>query len=533
MRGAPAGTSKPPPVSCLDCLAWGVLGQHRCTACSVWRHNHPGEVTCTGCDRVLAVKEGYCRLCWQQARYESKAAGGLPRGAVTVLAAGGRFRSHQLFFDRMQVRRPSSPFHQHGRRGAPRKPPPAPTCSPAPGQVQVQPRLFDFPRDFTRFDEHVNANPENPWLLWAVYLAYRLGEARGWGRGIRFAVRRGLTILLSQHTEGDVVRYSELFPALRARGISCERVADVLAEMGVLDDDRRPSFEDWMERKLAGLPPGIRCDVEAWLRTLHDGGPRSRAREEATVWNYLNNARPVLLDWSSRYEHLREVTREEVSAHLDTLHGSRRKNTHVALRSLFGFCKKNGLVFRNPTSRMKVGQTPSSLIQPLQPADIDHAVAAAQAPAARLVLAFAAVHAARVGAIVVIRLDDIDLGNRRLVIAGRARPLDELTHRVLLAWLQYRRNRWPNTANPYLLINQQTATETGPASPKWASRTLQGHTATLERLRVDRQLEEALTHGPDPLHLAVVFGLDEKTAIRYASLARQLLQTHIEASTSV
>ncbi|WP_427019206.1 hypothetical protein ACQCSX_20905 (plasmid) [Pseudarthrobacter sp. P1] len=182
---------------------------------------------------------------------------------------------------------------------------------------------------------------------------------------------------------------------------------------------------------------------------------------------------------------------------------------------------------------MKVGQHEYGVIQPLQPADVDHAVAAAQTPAARLVLALAAVHAARVGAILDIRLDDIDLGNRRLIIAGRARPLDELTHRVLLAWLHYRRNRWPNTANPYLLINQQTAPETGPPSPKWASRMLQGHTATLERLRVDRQLEEALIHGPDPLHLEVVFGLDEKTAIRYASSARQLLQTHLEASTSV
>ncbi|WP_265737603.1 hypothetical protein [Actinacidiphila soli] len=28
--------------------------------------------------------------------------------------------------------------------------------------------------------------------------------------------------------------------------------------------------------------------------------------------------------------------------------------------------------------------------------------------------------------------------------------------------------------------------------------------------RVDRKLEEALTHGPDPLHLAEVFGLDEQ-----------------------
>lgn len=55
------------------------------------------------------------------------------------------------------------------------------------------------------------------------------------------------------------------------------------------------------------------------------------------------------------------------------------------------------------------------------------------------------------------------------------------------------------------------------------SAAMRGQDATLERLRVDRQLEEALTHGPDPLHLAEVFGLDEKTAMRYADSARALL----------
>lgn len=34
-----------------------------------------------------------------------------------------------------------------------------------------------------------------------------------------------------------------------------------------------------------------------------------------------------------------------------------------------------------------------------------------------------------------------------------------------------------------------------------------------------------------PLHLAVVFGLDEKIAIRYAAAARQLLETSIEHNT--
>ncbi len=52
--------------------------------------------------------------------------------------------------------------------------------------------------------------------------------------------------------------------------------------------------------------------------------------------------------------------------------------------------------------------------------------------------------------------------------------------------------------------------------------------ATLERLRVHRQLDEALAQGPDPLHLAAIFGLDPKTAIRYAENARQLLITAAE-----
>jgi hypothetical protein len=83
-------------------------------------------------------------------------------------------------------------------------------------------------------------------------------------------------------------------------------------------------------------------------------------------------------------------------------------------------------------------------------------------------------------------------------------------------------------SNPHLLINQQTATETGPVSTFWAKTSLRGHTATLERLRRDRQLEEALIHDGDPLHLAAVFGLDDKTAIRYGNAARQILETQAE-----
>ena len=140
----------------------------------------------------------------------------------------------------------------------------------------------------------------------------------------------------------------------------------------------------------------------------------------------MNRVLPALAAWSGRYHHLREVTRDDVLAVLATVHGVQRSNTIVALRSLFAFCKRNGTVFRNPTGRIKVGEHGYNVIQPLRPVEVGDAVAAATTPAARLVLALAAIHAARSGAIRALRLDDVDLGNRRLVIAGRIRPLDDL-----------------------------------------------------------------------------------------------------------
>jgi hypothetical protein len=74
-----------------------------------------------------------------------------------------------------------------------------------------------------------------------------------------------------------------------------------------------------------------------------------------------------------------------------------------------------------------------------------------------------------------------------------------------------------------------SANGTGPVSTIYFAKTaLRGQAATLERLRVDRQLQEALACGPDPLHLAAMFGLDPRTAIRYAENARMLLVTAAE-----
>jgi integrase len=258
--------------------------------------------------------------------------------------------------------------------------------------------------------------------------------------------------------------------------------------------------------------------------------PRRHApRARSTTVHYLNAVRPLLLTWAERYDHLREVTREDIMAALEPLHGDQRHIVLVALRSLFAATKKNGTVFRNPTSRIHVGQRAARVLQPLTTDHVERSMAAAIRPADPLILALASIHAPRAGGIRDLLLDDIDLSNRRLTIAGRTRPLDEMTRRALLHWLDYRRARWPATANPHLLVNMRTAPTTGSVSSYWLNDTFRGHHATLDRLRMDRQLEEALAHRADPLHLALVFGIDEKPAIRYANSARQLLETSIES----
>lgn len=517
-----------PPASCIDCMAWGRLNGRRCAACNLWRHNknRHEEGICSGCGRRELIGKGYCRSCWNQARALAAAARASGESRQRAIASNyldqvGAF--HQLHFAGMHNQRGSttSPERRHERRGRPRLQPPPPARPPV---VQwLQPKLFDVPRDFTRFNEDTDADLGNPWLAWSIHLAHQIGEAHGWRRGNRYGVHRALIIMLSSHGAGDVVRYFELFPAMRVLGISVERVAEVLTEMGVLLDDRSSSFESWLERKLDGLTDGIRHPTEAWLRTMREGGPRTKPRDPATVWTHMGYVRPTLLGWSQRYDHLREVTRGDVLAALDDLTGSRRSNLLISLRSLFAFAKKTGKVFRNPTRGIRVGQHPYGLAQHLDQDDVDRATKAATTPTARLVLMLAAVHAARTGAIRALLLDDVDLGNRRLTIAGRTRPIDEFSHQILLEWLDHRRTRWPNTANPHLLINQMSAHGTGPVSTIYFTKKLRGQAATLERLRIDRQLEEALTHGPDPLHLAAVFGLDPKTAIRYTENTRVLL----------
>jgi hypothetical protein len=229
--------------------------------------------------------------------------------------------------------------------------------------------------------------------------------------------------------------------------------------------------------------------------------------------------------WSARYEQLREVTHQDVVAHVTTLQGHHRSTTTHALRSLFRWAKRNGVVFADPTRHIKARRAAQPIPQPLAAEQIAPTIQAATSPHARLAIALAG--RARRPA----RRDHPHATRRR----GPRQPPADHRRAHQAAGRPHpptagRLARLPPPAlaehgQPHLLVTVESALGLGPVTHPWLNRHLRGLPATLERLRVDRQLEEALTNAADPLHLAEVFGLNETTAIRYANAARQLLDT--------
>ena len=136
-------------------------------------------------------------------------------------------------------------------------------------------------------------------------------------------------------------------------------------------------------------------------------------------------------------------------------------------------------------------------------------------------------HAARPKAIRELTLDDIDLPSRRITIAGHWQPLGELTCNALLAWLGYRRASWPDSASRHVLVSRISALGTRPVSPDYLDKH-QPRGISLEHIRRDRILQEALATGADPLHLALVFNIDHTDAMTYANAARNLLSSPAE-----
>jgi len=81
---------------------------------------------------------------------------------------------------------------------------------------------------------------------------------------------------------------------------------------------------------------------------------------------------------------------------------------------------------------------------------------------AKLVVALIAIHGLGRRETRHLHLTDLDLSRGRLTVRRDLRHtvyLDELTHTLAGDWLRDRHRRWPLTANPHLLVSQQTAAD--------------------------------------------------------------------------
>ena len=83
-----------------------------------------------------------------------------------------------------------------------------------------------------------------------------------------------------------MIKVSEFRPALRQRGDSITRTAQILDAMGILADDRPAAFDQWLAARLGGLAPGISGEAEPL-------GPRPARRHPAHT-GPARQDRPVL-----------------------------------------------------------------------------------------------------------------------------------------------------------------------------------------------------------------------------------------------
>lgn len=373
---------------------------------------------------------------------------------------------------------------------------------------------------------HPALDSDEPVLVAAASYARDLGIAHDWGAAITNWCLDGLVTLLAGRPAGERVPLSEVRTRPH-RLVSRGRLVAVLSHFDLLDDDTDPAIRAWIERVTSELPPGFAEPSQHWLSTLLVGGPRARPRSPKTLYSYFGPIRPLLAHWSSVYDHLREVTRADVDTALRPFQGNQRHGLVKALRSLFRHAKKNGFIFSDPTAGVKA-QPADQDILPITDDEVRRIEHFASEPLERLVVALSVEHACRTSVIRNLTLDDIDLPNRRITLAGHNQRLGGLTNKALATWLDHRRARWPHTPNRHVLLTTKTALRTTPVSPSSLKESLRDNGFTIERLRADRILHEALTAGPDPLHLSLVFGISHNTARRYTTVAERLLSDELE-----
>ncbi len=485
--------------SCLDCLAWGVTrrGKWLCQACQNWRTWFGDPRECPSCRRTVPLNgRGYCRLCCRQATLVRA-----PHTSIDVCQANRH--GQQLFLADLQRHKQTMPAEDHD-------PGVWPSHYPVAHRQLV---LFDVVPDLSAARE---ARPEPPLAdLTAAFDHAVADHARrhGWSRGTYFATRHALHILLTiQDTPGAAITATEAAVVRQWPSTTVQPVLDVLEATGMLDDDREPAVQTWFTRQIIDLPEAMTVEITDWFQAGHHGRtspPRMRPRTSRTIRSHVGAVAPILRTWAGAgHTSLREITLHDITEALPD-DAVQRWHAVVALRSLFRYLKTRGLIFANPTVRLRPVQPALRQPVPMDLAPVREALDSDQ-PARAALAALLAFHAPRIGQLPTLRVTDIHDG--RLFLPDRTIPLAQPVQQRLATWHTHRTQRWPNTLNQHLFINHYTAIRTCPVSMVWINKTLGLPGKTI---REDRILNEAIATDGDIRRLVDLFGLSVPSAARY------------------
>jgi hypothetical protein len=493
--------------SCLNCLAWGATRNLKwwCKGCHSWCRKYTASGPCGICGHPGVLDDNeVCRLCRRQAAMLR------PGNHFLTVAEAAKY-GHQLFFADM--------FIQRGQHRPARDKPAPVTPAPLGLPPWRQLRLFDMPRDLSwrGYRTRGLAERADPALTAAIdpIVADRAAHY-GWSKQTTWEVRTGVRILLGFIDGPGVVITATDAAVLAGTEHPAGKCTDILADAGMIEDDRIPAIEAWFDRQADGLPAPMVGELGRWFTIMLHGTrtpPRRQPRAQITARLHLIWALPALRAWAAAgATSLREVSAADVRAVLPSS-GNPRSTMGAGLRSVFTVLKEQKVTFANPIASTRTGYHEPR--QPL-PADLALVREALESPdpARAAVVALVAFHGLRAGQIRTLMLTDardgrLHLRDRTVLLAGPARVR-------LAAWLDYRARHWPDTANPHLFITMRSALGLNPVGDRWIGLKT-GIAGGVQAIREDRILHEAHATGGDIRRICDLFGLSVTAAERYTA----------------
>ncbi|NLU77842.1 hypothetical protein HCA58_05400 [Micromonospora sp. HNM0581] len=495
----------PPVESCRDCYAWGVTRLHswRCHGCNTWRAKYETVGDCLTCGREVALgAEGVCRLCRKQATLVRTG-----RDKLDVIAANRN--GQQLFLANM---------FSDGSRFQPRPPSVEPHQPLRPPVQHQQLLLFPTQRNLAACGRAAMPAPPDQALADSLDRHTRAyAAARRWGKKHTDEARWGVRILLGlQDTPGAPINATDVLQ-LRAAGLRTWTVLEVLADVGLLIDDRPSAIDTWFHSQITGLPQQMTTELLTWFEVMRHGrstSPRRRPRSETTIRLHTRWALPALCAWTANGRTtLREITKDDV---LDALpaSGNARSTAGQGLKSIFRVLKEHKVLFADPTRRVKTGEHEARQPVPVDLNAIRQALNSSNVARAAVV-ALIAFHGLRPGHIR--RMRTTDLRDGRLHIDGRIIVLAEPVLIRLKRWLDYRDTRWPNTLNDHFFLHYRTACRPDAAVGQRWIWLVTGEGLSGTAIREDRILNEAHATDGDVRRLVDLFGLSVQASTRYTA----------------